>query len=256
MCGLKPISGPAFITRALRLGLGVNSHLQRALARFHRLLLFKAVLFFFLLPHSVDAQAQKPAFWDDIQVFKKQDSTHFPGTNKILFVGSSSFTKWTDVQSYFPSYPIINRGFGGSSIPDVIRYREDVIFKYRPKQVIIYCGENDLASSDSVTAKMVYNRFKQLFNLIRNKLPGVPILYISMKPSPSRQLLMGKMREGNLLIQNFLKTKKQTGYIDVYREMIDDEGKPRPELFIEDNLHVNKSGYAIWKKAIEPYLKK
>jgi lysophospholipase L1-like esterase len=217
---------------------------------------FKSILFFLLLLNIAKAQDQKPAFWDDIEAFKKQDSTHFPGTNKILFVGSSSFTKWTDVQSYFPSYPIINRGFGGSSLPDVIRYREDVIFKYKPKQIVIYCGENDLASSDSVTAKMVYDRFVQLFNFIRKKLPNVSVVYISMKPSPSRQLLLSKMREGNAMIQTFLKTKKQTGFIDVYKEMIDDEGKPIPELFVEDNLHMNKKGYVIWQKAIEPYLKK
>jgi len=217
---------------------------------------FKSILFFLLLLNIANAQDQKPAFWDDIEAFKKQDSTHFPGTNKILFVGSSSFTKWTDVQSYFPSYPIINRGFGGSSLPDVIRYREDVIFKYKPKQIVIYCGENDLASSDSVTAKMVYSRFVQLFNFIRKKLPNVSVMYISMKPSPSRQLLLPKMREGNAMIQTFLKAKKQTGFIDVYKEMIDDEGKPIPELFVEDNLHMNKKGYVIWQKAIEPYLKK
>jgi lysophospholipase L1-like esterase len=204
----------------------------------------------------VFAQEQKPAYWNDVEKFKKQDSAHFPGTGKILLIGSSSFTKWTDVQDYFPSYSIVNRGFGGSTLSDQIRYVKDVVFPYKPKQIVIYCGENDLASSDTVSAKTVYNRFRQLFNLIRNKFPSVPIAYISMKPSPSRQLLMAKMREGNTLIRNFLKTKKQTAFIDVYKDMIDDEGKPIPELFVEDNLHMNKSGYAIWKKAIEPYLKK
>jgi lysophospholipase L1-like esterase len=244
--GQKPLTNHDLIT----------PYFQGALARFNWLRPVKIILSLFLLVGIADAQVQKPPFWDDIQAFKKQDSAQFPGTNKILFVGSSSFTKWTDVQSYFPSYPIINRGFGGSSLPDVIRYRDDVIFKYKPKQIIIYCGENDLASSDTVTAKTVYNRFLQLFNLVRNKFPNVPVVYISMKPSPSRQLLLPKMREGNALIRKFLNTKKQTGYIDVYKDMIDDEGKPRPELFVDDNLHMNKTGYAIWKKAIEPYLKK
>jgi lysophospholipase L1-like esterase len=274
--GLKPICDSAFITPALRLRLrfelkslinyvttipalrlrlGSNMYLQRALALINWIKLSKVILFFLLVPNLVNAQT-KPAFWDDIRAFKKQDSAHFPGVGKILFVGSSSFTKWTDVQDYFPSYPIINRGFGGSTLTDQIRYVKDVVFPYKPNEIIIYCGENDLASSDTVSAKTVYNRFRQLFSLIRNKFPNVPVMYISMKPSPSRQLLLGKMREGNALIQNFLKTKKQTGYIDVYKEMIDDEGKPRPELFVEDNLHMNKSGYAIWKKAIEPYLKK
>lgn len=214
------------------------------------------LIFFFLFGTSAFAQDQKPAFWNDIQHFKKQDSAGFPGTNKILFIGSSSFTNWKDVQNYFPSYPIINRGFGGSTLVDQIRYVKDIVYPYKPKQIVIYCGENDLAFSDTVSAKTVYNRFRQLFNLIRTKFPNVPIAYISMKPSPSRQLLMGKMQEGNRLIKNFLKAKKQTAFIDVYKDMIDDEGKPMPELFVEDKLHMNKTGYAIWKKAIEPYLKK
>jgi lysophospholipase L1-like esterase len=217
---------------------------------------FKSTLFFLLLLNFASAQEKKPAFLDDIQSFKKQDSISFPGTGKILLVGSSSFTKWKDVQNYFPAYPIINRGFGGSSLTDQLRYINDIVFPYKPKQIIVYCGENDLASFDTVSAKTVFNRFTQWFSLVRKKLPNVSIVYISMKPSPSRQLLLGKMREGNTLIRNFLKTKKRTGFIDVYKEMIDDEGKPVPELFIEDNLHMNKKGYAIWQKAMEPYLMK
>jgi len=249
--GLKPLGERILITPALKLGLRPSPRKKGALAPINLI-----ILFILLLPGVTFSQKQKPDFWDDIQAFKKQDSAHFPGANKILFVGSSSFTKWTDVQTYFPAYPIINRGFGSSRLTDQIRYVKDIVYPYKPKQIIIYCGENDLASSDTVTAKMVYNRFVKLFTLIRNKFPAVPIAYISMKPSPSRQLLMEKMREGNSLIQNYLKTKKATAFIDVYKDMIDDEGKPRPELYLDDNLHINKSGYMIWKKAIEPYLKK
>src|SRR5215212_5979235 len=107
----------------------------------------------------------QPAFYADILKFKKQDSISIPPKNAIVLVGSSSFTKWLDVQSYFPQYKIINRGFGGSKLPDVIRYANDIIIPYHPKQVIIYCGDNDLASSDTVTPQMVTNRFKTLFQI-------------------------------------------------------------------------------------------
>ena len=215
----------------------------------------KLVLFLFFFANALYAQQQFP-FWNDIQSFKKQDSIKPPPKNAILFVGSSSFAMWKDVQDYFPGYRIINRGFGGSSLPDVIRYTDDIIFPYRPKQVVIYCGENDLAASDTVTAKTVVGRFKILFGLIRKKLPQIPIAYISMKPSPSRQLLLSKMIDANAQIQKFLQTKKRTVFIDVYKEMIDDEGKPRPELFLADQLHMNKQGYTIWQKLIEPHLLK
>jgi len=209
------------------------------------------VLFLFLASNNfVSAQP----FAGDIATFKKMDSTSFPPKNAILFIGSSSFTIWKDIQDYFPGYKIINRGFGGSSLPDVIRYEKDIIFPYHPKQIVIYCGENDLAGSDTVTSLIVLNRFKELFNDIRQRLPGVPLMFVSIKPSPSRQHLMLKMDFANYLIKNYLAQKQKTGFIDVYHLMLNADGTPMKDIFIGDNLHMNANGYKIWKKAMQPFL--
>ena len=200
--------------------------------------------------------AQQAAFYNDIQAFKKKDEVQFPAKHAILFVGSSSFTKWTDVQEYFPDYPIINRGFGGSSLPDVIRYTDDVIFPYEPKQIVIYCGENDLAASDTVTAAMVTDRFKTLFGMIRKKLGDVPVLFVSLKPSPSRARLFPKMKEANAQIKSFLEKNKKTAFADVYSKMLDTNGEPMKDIFLADNLHMNAKGYAIWQKVLAPLLLK
>jgi len=201
-----------------------------------------------------------PPFWNDIQNFKKQDSISFPTKNAILLIGSSSFTMWKDVQDYFPGYTIVNRGFGGSTLLDQIRYANDIIFPYEPKQIVIYCGENDLASSDTVSAAMVEDRFKQLYQIIRAK-SKAPILYISMKPSPSRRHLFQKMREANQSIALFLSQSdilhsvtSKNRCIDVHQKMLTTAGEPIPELFLADSLHMNAKGYSIWKKEIEPYL--
>ncbi len=211
-----------------------------------------AVILFCCLNNNTSAQASP--FYDDIQAFKKQDSSNFPPKHVILFVGSSSFTNWRDVQGYFPTYKIINRGFGGSELTDVIRYANEVIIPYQPKQVVIYCGENDLASSDTVTAQMVLKRFQQLFTLIRKNDPSVQIAFVSLKPSPSRKHLWPKMVKANQLIKNYLSTKKKTAFIDVYKKMFNRDGTVMQGIFIEDNLHMNAKGYAIWQKAIQPYL--
>ena len=216
---------------------------------------FHFFLFFSFALQSLQAQ-EAPPFYSDIQSFKKQDSIHFPPRNAILFVGSSSFTKWTDVQDYFPGYTIINRGFGGSSLTDVIRYADDIIFPYLPKQVVIYCGENDIAGSDTVSVQTVFNRFKQLFKMIRSRFENVSVSYISMKPSPSRQHLMPKFEEANELIKNYLGKKKKAVFIDVYYKMLNADGTPMKDIFIEDSLHMNAGGYAIWQKIIQPYLLK
>ena len=216
----------------------------------------KLLLSFTVLLVTVFANAQQPPFYDDIQKFKHEDSISFPPQHVILFVGSSSFTKWTDVQQYFPSYKIINRGFGGSELKDVIRYEKDVIFPYNPKQVVIYCGENDFAYSDTISVQTVVGRFITLFNDIRNRWTNIPLAYVSMKPSLAREKLMPKYEEANKQIKTFLASQKKTVFIDVYHAMLKEDGKPTTDLFVEDNLHMNAKGYAIWKKLIEPYLLK
>jgi lysophospholipase L1-like esterase len=119
---------------------------------------------------------------------------------------------------------------------------------------VIYCGDNDLAYSDTVTAHLVAQRFKQLFYQIRKGLPKANISYVSIKPSPSRVHLMPKMQQANALIKSFLKTQKNTSFIDVFTPMLAANKRPRPEIFIEDSLHMNQKGYQIWQKAIKPYL--
>jgi lysophospholipase L1-like esterase len=199
---------------------------------------------------------QPPPFWSEIAEFKHQDSVQRPSSGAILFVGSSSIRKWTNVQSYFPGYTIINRGFGGSTLPDVIRYAGDIIFPYHPKQIVIYCGDNDLASSDSVTATMVYNRFVRLYDLIRSRLKEVDIVYISIKPSPSRQRLMPRMEETNDMIRDFMAKYSHAAFVDVYHPMLTPGGQPIDSFFLADKLHMNEKGYRTWQQILQPYLDK
>jgi lysophospholipase L1-like esterase len=198
---------------------------------------------------------QTPPFYNEIQAFKKQDSLHQPPKNAILFTGSSSFRLWTHVQDSFPGHTILNRAFGGATLPDVIRYAHDVIIPYKPKQVVIYCGDNDLATQDTtINGDSVTARFITLFNSIRSKLPNTSIVYVAIKPSPSRQHLLPKVELANRQIKDFLKQKKKTAFVDVYHKMLNADGTPRKELFKEDMLHMNAQGYTIWTAALRPYL--
>ena len=213
------------------------------------------ILFFAFLVIPV-ANAQQWPFFDEVQAYRKQDSISVPPRNAILFIGSSSFRLWKNMQDDFPGYTIINRGLGGSSLPDIIHYADEMIFAYKPKQIIIYCGDNDLAASDTVTAETVVKRFGDLFELIRNRKPGIPVVYVSIKPSPSRERLLPAMMLANKMIKEFLKTKPHTAFADVFSEMMSSDGKIRTDIFLEDKLHMNAKGYAIWIKTITPYLLK
>lgn len=209
----------------------------------------------FVVSMSVQAQEKIP-FWNEVQALKHKDSIQFPAANQILFIGSSSFTKWKDVQNYFPDYPILNRAFGGSMLVDLIRFRYDIIYPYQPRQIVMYCGENDFASSDSITVDIVFNRFVTVYNLIRAKYPDVPFLYVSMKPSPSRVHLLKKFEAANSMIDTFLQQQANCSFADIYSKMLLHDGMPMPDIFIQDNLHMNAKGYAIWQKTLAPFLMK
>ena len=211
---------------------------------------------FFVAGSIAQTAATTPRFWKNIEYFRQQDSIKAPPEEPIVFVGSSSFTIWQKVNSDFPGYPILNRGFGGSTLTDVIRYADDVIVKYHPKQVLIYCGDNDLANSTTITAEKVVERFKTLYGIIRNSLPDTRIDYVSIKPSPSRAHLLPKMIAANEGIKKFLEKDKNAGYIDVFSAMLDENGKPREDLFRQDRLHMKRNGYEIWIKVLKPYLVK
>jgi lysophospholipase L1-like esterase len=193
-------------------------------------------------------------FASDIRKFKESDKISPPPAQAIVFAGSSSFTMWTDVQDYFPGYVIVNRGFGGSTLLDQIRFANDIILPYFPCQIVIYCGENDLAASDTVTPGMVVERFRQLFGHIRSVLPEVKITYVSMKPSPSRWHLSQKMIEANFNIWLFIESEDNANFVNIWDKMLNESNMPDSSLFLDDMLHMNASGYKIWQKAIEPVL--
>ncbi|MFZ4464636.1 MAG: GDSL-type esterase/lipase family protein [Bacteroidales bacterium] len=216
--------------------------------------IFLFLLFLGFLP--TQAQTSQNPFSADIRRFQQLDFANPPKPNSIVFYGSSSFTLWTDVQEYFPDFPIINRGFGGSCLTDLILFADQIVFPYQPRQIVIYCGENDFASNDTLSAGAVTNRFIQLFRLIRTKLPEVQITYISMKPSPYRWPLAAKFTEANHDIEEFLKEQSNTTYIDIWDKMLNKNSLPDSTLFLEDMLHMKAEGYKLWQQEIAPHLTK
>ncbi len=213
--------------------------------------LFVVVLF---IISSCTLTAQERPFAKEIEAFKAEDARQEPPKNAIVFVGSSSFRMWKDIQQDFPDHKIINRGFGGSSLPHVIDYADKIVIPYQPKKIVIYCGDNDF-TKDDVTSEIVTKRFVTLFNNLRSALPRAEIIYVSIKPSPSRQHLHTKMAAANDAIRDFLKTKRRTAFVNIWDDMLDANGSPRRDLYLKDMLHMNDKGYDIWQKEIAPHLK-
>ena len=216
-------------------------------------LLFRCFVFVTLV--TLHSSVFSQPFINEIKAFRKADSITAPAKDAILLIGSSSFTNWKNVATYFPNHTIINRGFGGSSLTDIIHFNQETILKYKPKQIYIYCGENDIAASDTITPQIVFERFKTLYTIIRNHLGNnIPVMYVSIKPSVARWSMEDKFVTANSLIRNFINKQKQTQFLDVHSAMLDTNGEVYKDIFIADKLHMNAKGYAIWQKIIAPTL--
>lgn len=199
---------------------------------------------------TVNSFSQDKPFWNEIQAFHKQDSIRQPKDGMLLFIGSSSFRLWKNAKQDFHNDNILNRAFGGATLEDVIRYQDDVVLQYKPKKIFVYCGENDIASSEKITPEMVFGRFKTLYETMRAQFPATPIIFISIKPCILRWSMKDRMVAANLLIRNYLNNKPNAVFVNIWDKMLEN-GEPRKDIFIEDNLHMNSKGYAIWTKEME-----
>ena len=197
--------------------------------------------------------AQAPAFENEIQAFEKLDKVALIAPDPIVFTGSSSIRLWENVGDSFPKKNILNRGFGGSQLTDVLRYADRVIVRYNPKQIVLYAGENDVAAG--VSGQQTYERFVALFTHVRQKLPNVSFAFISLKPSPSRRKFFSEMDTANQLIKQYLAKQRNTEFVDIRPIMLTPGGQPVPELFKADSLHMLPAGYQRWTKVLAPYLK-
>jgi len=188
-----------------------------------------------------------------LEAFAAADVAHAPQPGGVLFVGSSSIRLWDDLETDFNKLPIVTkRGFGGSRMSDVSKYLERLVIPYRPRVVIVYAGDNDLA--EGAQPQDVLRSFASFVDGVRRELPDTRIAYLSIKPSPLRASLMPAIRDTNAMIAAYAPTQPNLDYIDIYSKMLDAQGRPRPELFREDHLHLNHQGYALWKKEISAHL--
>lgn len=202
---------------------------------------------------KVFAQSGFP-FDNEIRDFKHQDSLKFPKPNGILFIGSSSIRKWTDLQQRFPGKPIITRGVGGCELSQLVKYYTPyILFPYHPRKIFIYAGENDIAAGE--TADSVYSNFKVLWAMIRKELPDAKIYFLSAKDSPVRARFRTEVDRSNEMIKKYLAGKPNSLFIDMNPSIFKKATTiPDSSLFERDYLHLNSSGYDRWQKVLEPYV--
>ena len=192
--------------------------------------------------------------WErEITKFEESDRQDPPPNDAVIFIGSSSIRLWQSLKEDFPGVKVINRGFGGSEIPDSTFYVTRIVTPHRPKMVVLYAGDNDLANGK--TPQQVFEDYKAFVERIHQNLPTTKIAFISIKPSPARISLLQSMKDANGLIKAYATHNKTLIYIDVFTPMLGKDGSPRPELFGTDKLHMNSKGYDLWKLVVTKYIR-
>lgn len=192
--------------------------------------------------------AAPTTFEPEIARFESSDRVSPAMQDGVVFVGSSSFRLWPNVAADFPGASVINRGFGGSTLADVVTMTPRIVLPYRPRLVVLYAGDNDLAAGR--TPVDVLASYEQFVALVRRTLPSTRIAFVSIKPSPSRWALIERMRIANRLVREVIARDTLQRYVDVFTPMLRADGRPRPELFGPDSLHMTPAGYALWRERL------
>ncbi|MCW5582000.1 MAG: hypothetical protein KIS72_11725 [Luteimonas sp.] len=180
------------------------------------------------------------------------DAASLPSARPVLFTGSSSVRLWETLTTDFPGVPVLNRGFGGSQVRDATWHLGLVALRYRPRQVLVYAGDNDIDAGR--TPEQVLADVRALVAALRAELPDVLVGYLAIKPSPSRVEQLGRQQAANALVREWAATQEGVDFIDVATPMLDATGQPRAGLFLDDRLHLNADGYALWRGIVAPYL--
>ena len=208
-----------------------------------------------VLPFVSGAAEHNSSRWEkSIARFEAADKKEMPKPGGVLFIGSSSIRLWKTLKDDIPGVAVVRRGFGGSQIADSVHFAGRIVHPYQPRQIVMYAGDNDVASGKSPEA--VLADFQTFVKVVHAKLPKTRIAFIAIKPSIARWKLSGKMSEANALVHGVCAKDKRLDFIDIWQSMLGQDGKPKANLFVKDGLHLNANGYALWTSIVKPYLAK
>ena len=197
---------------------------------------------------------RQAAFWEwEIRRIEGRLRESPPEPGGIVFTGSSSIRLWKTLARDMAPLPVFNAGFGGAHVPHVTRYAPRILLPARPRIVVFFAGGNDLAFEDA-TAQGVADDTARFVALVHESLPETRIFVLSLKPSPLRFARWPAHREASRLLEALCAEDPRLEYVDVATPMLDAAGRPRPELYAVDRLHLNEAGYALWTSLLKPRL--
>ena len=181
--------------------------------------------------------------------FEADYAANPPKEGAVLCVGSSSMRMWGGrIKDDLWPLTVIPRGFGGSHFSDVLYYFDELVTRYHPRAILIYEGDNDVTSGKS--PESILEDFKTFREKVAALDPAIRIYVIGVKPCPSRWHLWPNILKTNALIESVCDDDPRMTFLDVSHALLSNDGHPRPEIYLEDGVHLNNLGYNLWAGAI------
>jgi lysophospholipase L1-like esterase len=191
------------------------------------------------------------AWESDIEKFEQLDISKSYPSDAILIAGSSSIRLWSTIGKDMMPYNVIQRGYGGAKLSDFAIYADRIIYPH-PCQAIVIFIANDISGNENDKSPLeVSQLFRKTLYIIRRKFTDTPVFWISVTPTPSRWAVWPEIKEANGMIKDICKSHRNTYFIDTEKYFLNSSGLPRSELFLDDKLHLNADGYAIWTGIIK-----
>jgi hypothetical protein len=201
------------------------------------------------LAQSIELMAR---FEKKVIEYETEDLRSAPPKGAILFAGDSQFYRWKTIREDLPGYTLINRGIDSFQFRDLNRYAERIVIPYAPRLIVLHVGGNDVHNGR--TPAQVLEDFKGFVALVRARLPAVPIIYSSITPGPGRWDEAPQRKETNRLIREYVATRPDLKFVDLWDAMLTADGRPREDLWVEDRVHPNHAGYLLRVQLTRPLL--
>jgi lysophospholipase L1-like esterase len=202
------------------------------------------------------AVAQSPGlaarFEKKVIEYEAEDRAIPPAKGAILFAGDSQFYRWKTIREDLPGYTLINRGIDSFQFRDLNRYVDRIVIPYAPRLIVLHVGGNDVHNGRAPA--QVLGDFKTFIGLVRARLPAVPIVYSSITPGPGRWDEAPQRQETNRLIREYIATRPDLKFVDLWDAMLTADGQPREDLWVEDRVHPNHAGYLVRVRLTRPLL--
>ena len=186
-------------------------------------------------------------------------------TGKVLLYGSSFFTHWgydrAKTQLSCASggkLLVLNHGFGGATIDELLYHYPRLVVPYDPSAVVIRSSYNDIAKG--MTVEETLSQLKQLVHWLRTDFPHIPIFLLPVFDAK----IMTDERHAAFaeLNQQMAAFAADTDHVEIFDlnpffyendAQIGDLRKLR-DVFVPDGLHLTDSAYEEMAEFFAPRL--